>query len=177
MLASLKISIERLQLGFGGMVWWEGLQGENQKMKEASGRPSRKNMAERWLVCCTAICFLHLTSQLPLGHQPLIQTHSRQSTPTSLIISLAAFQCFILCVNSGRENYTKYPGFYIISVHFSHSFVSNSLRPHGLQHARPPCPSPTPRVYSNSCPLSRWCHPTISSSVVPFSSCLSLSQH
>ena len=43
---------------------------------------------------------------------------------------------------------------------------------HGLQLARPPCPSPTPRVYSNSCPLSRWCHPTISSSVVPFSSCL-----
>ena len=50
--------------------------------------------------------------------------------------------------------------------------MSNTLQPHGLQHARPPCPSPTPRVYSNSCPLSRWCHPTISSSVVPFSSCL-----
>ena len=48
----------------------------------------------------------------------------------------------------------------------------NSLQPHGLRHARPPCPSPTPRVYSNSCPLSWWCHPTISSSVVPFSSCL-----
>ena len=50
--------------------------------------------------------------------------------------------------------------------------MSDSFRPHGLQQARPPCPSPTPRVYSNSCPLSRWCHPTISSSVVPFSSCL-----
>ena len=48
--------------------------------------------------------------------------------------------------------------------------MSNSLRPHGVQHTRPPCPSPTPRVYSNSCPLSQWCHPTISSSVVPFSS-------
>ena len=47
-----------------------------------------------------------------------------------------------------------------------------TLWPHGLQHNRPPCPSPTPRVYSNSCPLSRWCHPTISSSVIPFSSCL-----
>ena len=56
-------------------------------------------------------------------------------------------------------------------VQFSPSVVSNSLWPHGLQHASPPCPSPTPRVYSNSCPLSRWCHPTISSSVVPFSSC------
>ena len=58
------------------------------------------------------------------------------------------------------------------SVHFNHSVVSNSLQPHGLQHTRLPCPSPTPRVYPNSCPLSRWCHPTISSSVVPFSSCL-----
>jgi len=52
---------------------------------------------------------------------------------------------------------------------FSCSVVSDSLRPHGLQHTRPPCPSPTPGVYSNSCPLSRWGHPTTSSSVVPFS--------
>ena len=59
-----------------------------------------------------------------------------------------------------------------LSVQFSRSVVSNSLRPHGLQHARLPCPSPTPRVYSNSCPLCQWCHPIISSSVVPFSSCL-----
>ena len=56
------------------------------------------------------------------------------------------------------------------SVQFSHSVVSNSLQPHGLQHARPPCPSPTPGTYSNSCPSSWWCHPTISSSVIPFSS-------
>ena len=56
------------------------------------------------------------------------------------------------------------------SVQFSRSVVSDSLKPHGLRHARPPCPSPAPRVYSNSCPLSRWCHPTISSSVAPFSS-------
>ena len=55
---------------------------------------------------------------------------------------------------------------------FSCSLRSDSLRSQGLQHARPPCPSPTPGVYSNSCPLSRWCHPTISSSVIPFSSCL-----
>ena len=56
------------------------------------------------------------------------------------------------------------------SVQFSRSVMSNSLWPHGLQHARLPCLSPTPRAYSNSCPLSKWCHPTISSSVVPFSS-------
>ena len=60
----------------------------------------------------------------------------------------------------------------VISVHFSCLVVSDSLQPHGLQHASLPCPSPLPRVYSNSCPLSRWCHSTISSSVVPFSSCL-----
>ena len=59
----------------------------------------------------------------------------------------------------------------LYSFQFSCSVVSDSLQPHGLQHTRPPCPLPTPRVYSNSCPLSWWCHPTISSSVIPFSSC------
>ena len=58
------------------------------------------------------------------------------------------------------------------SVQFSHSLVSNSLWPHELQHPRTPCPSPTPGAYSNSCPSSRWCHPTISSFVIPFSFCL-----
>ena len=57
------------------------------------------------------------------------------------------------------------------SFQFSRSVVSDSLWPHESQHARPPCPTPTPRVYSKSRPWSRWCHPTISSSVIPFSSC------
>ena len=57
----------------------------------------------------------------------------------------------------------------IISVQFSHSVLSDSLQPHEPQHARPPCPSPTPGVHPNPCPLSRWCHPAISSSVLPFS--------
>ena len=61
---------------------------------------------------------------------------------------------------------------YIYSVQFSRSVVSDSLPPHGLQHAGPPCPLPTTGIYSNPCPSNRWCHPTISSSVVPFSSCL-----
>ena len=59
----------------------------------------------------------------------------------------------------------------ISSVHFSLSVVSNSLWPHKSQHTRPPCPSPTPGVHSNTCPWSWWCHPAISSSVIPFSSC------
>ena len=64
-----------------------------------------------------------------------------------------------------------FSSFAFSSVQFSPSVVSNSLRPYESQHARPPCPPPTPRVYSNSRPLSQWCHPTISSSGVPFSSC------
>ena len=75
------------------------------------------------------------------------------------------------------ENFTRpTPTIYILgkqdSVQSSRSIVSDSLQSHGPQHTRPPCPSPTPEVCSNSCPLSRWCHPTISSSVVSFSSCL-----
>ena len=78
--------------------------------------------------------------------------------------------------NEFAYNYLNKWKFYFIfctfsSVQFSRSVVSNSLRPNELQHARPPCPSPTPRVHTNPYPLSRWCHPTISSSVVPFSSC------
>ena len=69
--------------------------------------------------------------------------------------SIVALQC---CVN--------------FSVHFSRSVMSDSLQPHGLQDARLACLSPTPRAYSNSCPSTQWCHPTISSSVIPFSSCL-----
>ena len=72
-----------------------------------------------------------------------------------------------------------YPSFHlpksyplICSNQFSHSIMCNSLWPHGLQHARLPCPPPTSRVYPNSCPSSRWCHTLISFSVVPFSSCL-----
>ena len=69
-------------------------------------------------------------------------------------------------------NRKKIAGIWLLfsSVQFSHSVVSDSLQPHGLQHARLPCPSPTPRAYSNSCPLSQWCYATISSSVIPFSS-------
>ena len=68
--------------------------------------------------------------------------------------------------------FSSFLRFLIGSVWFSQSVVSDSLQSHGLEHTRPPCPSLTSGVYSNSCPLSPWCHPTISSSVVPFSSCL-----
>ena len=88
--------------------------------------------------------------------------------PTSFESPLLAGRFFNTIPPGRPPNITKW----FSSVQFSHSVVSNSLRRHGLQHARPPSPSPTPGVYPNSCPLSRWCNPTISSSVVPFSSCL-----
>ena len=72
---------------------------------------------------------------------------------------------FWIKCNGNQNSYTHW-----FSSVQSCSVMSDSLQPHGLQHARPPCPSPTPRAYSNTCPLSQWCHPTISSSVFPFSS-------
>ena len=71
--------------------------------------------------------------------------------------------CVISCLLNNQHQFS--------SVQFSCSVVSDSLRPHELQHARPPCPSPTPRVHPNPCLSSWWCHPAMSSSVVPFSSC------
>ena len=71
----------------------------------------------------------------------------------------------------GFKEVNKVKWGYISSVQFSTSVVSDSLQPHESQHARPPCPSPTPGVHSDSCPSSQWCHPAISSSVIPFSSC------
>ena len=71
----------------------------------------------------------------------------------------------------GESNMETYPALGKIEIQFSCLVVSSSLRPHELQHTRPPCPLPTPGVYPNSCPLSQWCHPAISSSIAPFSSC------
>ena len=81
---------------------------------------------------------------------------------------LGPASCSLLHVKSDSEPSQVWPQF--SSVQFSHSVVSDSLQPHESQLARPPCPSPTPGVHPNPCPLSQWCHPTISSSVVPFSS-------
>ena len=118
----------------------------------------------KWIIAASSdlamVCVFRLWSQLLLpvfGCLPLslFQTIIRSSRrERSHILSLSEQFC------------------YLFSFQFSRSIVSDSLRPHGLQHARPPCPSPTPGACSNSCPLSRWCHPTNSSSVVPFSSCL-----
>ena len=81
----------------------------------------------------------------------------------NVFLVLNSFVCSRITTYSGLGEVNR-------SVQFSHLVMSDSLWPHGLQHARPPCPSQMPRDYSYSCPLSQWCHPTISSSVVPFSS-------
>ena len=100
----------------------------------------------------------------PCGLSSLVFAHVRNHFRSSCLhCYFSSFPTDSLALISERN--------YSYSVRFSHSLVSNSSRPHESQHARPPCPSPTPGVHSNSCPSSRWCHPAISSSVVPFSSC------
>ena len=84
-----------------------------------------------------------------------------------LLVDNFYFKYLRYLMNSKVQNITSI----FSSVQFSCSVISDALRPLESQHARPPCPSPTPRVHSDSCPSSRWCHPAISSSVVPFSSC------
>ena len=85
--------------------------------------------------------------------------------------TLMEIQLFYILISMMYKTFLLPQNSLSCSVQFSHSIVSDSLWPHESQHARPSCPSPTPRFHSNSCPSSRWCHPAISSSVVPFSSC------
>ena len=91
-----------------------------------------------------------------LSHYPHWPSFGSSAIPTFLLPQCPCLKMFTL----------------LLFIQFSCSVVSNSLQPHGLQHTWLPCPSPTPRAYPNSCPFHRWCHPTISSSVVPLSSCL-----
>ena len=99
---------------------------------------------------------------------------------SGICVCVCVCVCVCLCARK-TDTAHKQPGckamkgtvsYLFSSVQFSCSVASDFLWPHESQHTRPPCPSPTPGVHSNSCPLSRWCHPTISSSVVPFSACL-----
>ena len=110
------------------------------------------------------LCLLHWQADSsPLGHQ---QSPPNDSFKGRLFClqNLSMLNMTWTLGGTSRPNQLPSVISYKFSVHFSHSVVSDSLRPHGLQHARLPCPSPTPRVYPNPCPLSRWCHPTISSS-------------
>ena len=98
-------------------------------------------------------------------------TVARQASLSSLFPGVLRFMSTESVLHPSHPLPPSSPFACSLSVQFSHSVVSDSLQPHESQHTRPPCPSPTPGVHSNSCPLSQWCHPAISSSVVPFSSC------
>ena len=113
-------------------------------------------------------CFLQKAKFLPNAYSvwPSGQC-GRKSREHLLMIRFNGFDNFITVIKNMRTEKARNA----YSVQFSHSVVSDSLRPHESQHARPPCPSLTPGVHSDSGPSSQWCHPAISSSAVPFSSC------
>ena len=113
-----------------------------------------------------AIKFTSVTQIIPWVLDMLCHLFMRHFVPCFIASTL-----FILIYKYFLYTYIYIYTHTLYSVQFSLSVMSDSLRPHELQHTRPPCPSPTPRVHPNSCPLSLRCHPTISSSVIPFSSC------
>ena len=129
-----------------------------------------------WLHLWSPCLALHSSSLFPAF--PSTHQSGKYHKTRSLLIPSISFQPFPI---DSPQTLHPAPSVFLItlsllidfvSVQFNCSVVSNSLRPHGLEHDRPPCPSPTLWVYSNSCLLHRWCHPTILSSVIPFSSCL-----
>ena len=115
----------------------------------------------KWESVSSTFCFQQIWGFCVCGQHLVNFSHLVGSS-----VSAKQFKDIAMCGPWGKPR----PRLQFSSVHFSRSVVSDSLRPHGLQHARPPCPLPMPGVYSNSSPWSRWCHPTISSSVIPFSS-------
>ena len=129
-----------------------------------NSRSKKKKKVHRYIPppsCLPPLFFLCLRSNL----QYLV-SWGPHTTPIIHLSCLINMQTFL----SHSEWYLLLAPLYgVSSVEFSRSVVSDSLRPHESQHIRPPCPSPTPRVYSNSCPSGRWCHPAILSSVVSFS--------
>ena len=107
--------------------------------------------------------------KLPISAGSSEKQESSRTTSLSALLTTPKPSTVWITINCGKF-FKRVKGF-CTSVQFSRSVVSDSLRPHEPQHARPPCPSPTPGVCPNSCPLSQWCHPAISSSVVSFSCC------
>ena len=153
---------------------------------ECAGRVDARNTArgqrDRGALWGAALPFLHLGSTLSLVSVFSIFCFFKSSATAAVVSTrhhtvaflMHQFRWFFLCstwLSLREEPLSFYIFILLVSVQFSHSVVSSCLWPQGLQHTRP---SPTPRVYSNSCPLSRWWHPTISSSVIPFSSHLQL---
>ena len=141
--------------------------------------------AAKWLQSCLTLCG-------PIDYSPTVSVHetfqarilewvgiyfsrgpSQYRDQPSSLTSPALLGRFLFSSVQFSSSVELSNSFWLFSTLLSNSlWMVDSLWPHALQHTRPPCPSPTPRAYSNSCPLSLWCHPAISSSVIPFSSCL-----
>ena len=135
---------------------------------------SWKNTKKSWLPTVILTFFLQIIPLVPGHCTPKRHTWGWGLGVTSWPRGGQESACgeVVFKVATFGETQENSLGVLFFPVQFSCSVVSNSLQTHGPQHTRPPCPSPTPRAYSNSCPLSLWCHPAISSSVVPFSSLL-----
>ena len=122
-----------------------------------------------WIVC--VFPSFSLSDPFPLSSGEWGLAHKTHESHVSFYYTTSTFT--VSTENERRDRWCLLSCLYAFySVQFTHSVMSDSLHPHGLQHARPLCPSPTPRAYLNSCPSSWWCHLTISSSIIPFSSCL-----
>jgi len=146
---------------------------EGRTTREKDPRSSLRQQHKKWLFVDVGIILIMLGSRVLISYY-----YQHLFTHPPILLSIHT-------INNQRSTFTERQRWQMVPqlimvqltifqlpVQFSCLVVSDSLWPHGLQHARPPCPSPTPWVYSNSCPLSWWCHRTFSSSVVPFSSCL-----
>ena len=134
------------------LVWWGAFWGEEWELQKA-----------KYLMATLSIslCTFSGSQLLPCCWNTFVDY---------IILHKRIFTIFVNRHDHGNSINTKFASY--LRAEFYHSVVSNSLWPHGQQHARLPCPSPSPRACSNSCPLSQWYHPTILSSVIPFSSCL-----
>ena len=148
-------------------MWWYISPGKTKDCSRSKDREFFKNLSNFHLQLLQNIDYIPCIVQYilqPILYPVVCTSHSAHlytaSSPCSLLVTTSLFSIFV-------------SAFLVIFTQFnSVAQLCLTLQLHGLQHARPPCQLPKPSVYSNSCPLSRWCHPTISSSVIPFSSCL-----
>ena len=130
-----------------------------------------------WSNCIDVKMKIRDTNAFFISFSPQIADSCIPWIPNYIYVFLFSLCNKLKWIRRGNQRVRRRKENEISSVQFTRSDMSDYLRPHGLKYARLPCPSPTPRAYSSSCPLSWWCHPTIPSSVVPFSSCLQSFQH